>query len=129
MRALSTPSLFAAALALTLGLAGCATGGAAGEGSAPRGSANRIVEAELQDMQQLDIFQVIQRVRPNWLRSRGGQTAQVIVDGNPQPGRLDVLRQYRAMQVQELRFMSSSDATTRYGTGYDGGAILITTKR
>ena len=128
MRALPTRSLFAATLALSLGLAGCAAGAGSGT-DGPRRSANRITRVELEEVSQLDAYQAVQRLRPNWLRPRGGQTAQVIVDGSRQPGRLDVLRQYRAAQVEEMRFMSSSDATTRYGTGYDGGAILITSRR
>lgn len=128
MRAHHTRSLFVAALVLTLGVAGCAAGsGTRTDG--PRGTTTRIIRAELEPVAQLDLFQAVQQLRPNWLRPRAGQTAQVLVDGNRQPGGLDNLRQYRAAEVEELRFLSSSDATTRYGTGFDGGAILITTRR
>jgi hypothetical protein len=128
MRALPARPFFAATLALIIGMAGCTASGGSGT-DGPRRSANLITRVELEEVSLLDAYQAIQRLRPNWLRPRGGQTAQVVVDGNPQPGRLDVLRQYRAIQLDELRYMSASDATTRYGTGYDGGAILITTRR
>lgn len=130
MRAPQTRIFFVAALALTFGLAGCASaGGGGGEDGAPRGRPNHIIREELATMEQLDMYQAIQRLRPNWLRARMGQTAQIIVDGNRQPGGLTVLQQYRVTQVQEARFLSASDATTRFGTGFDGGAIMVTTRR
>lgn len=115
---------FIAALALALGASGCASGG----GGTPRGSSTRIVESELQSMQQLSVYDAIGRLRPNWLRGRGSALPVVMVDGNRQGGGMDVLRSLSVVDVQELRFMSAADATTRYGTGFDGGAILVTTK-
>jgi hypothetical protein len=53
----------------------------------------------------------------------------VIVDGTRQQVGLSILRSIRTFELQGLRYMSASDATTRYGTGFDGGAILVTTKR
>lgn len=121
-----TRRTFIATFALTLGLAGCASGGGGGGGG---GSSNRITAEQLTDMAQLDAYQAIQRLRPQWLRSRGSSDPQVMSDGMRQPGGLESLRQFRVADIQELRYMSSSDATNRFGTGFDGGAILITTKR
>ena len=129
MRSLKAKSMFVATLALTFGLAGCASGGGGGGDGAPRGGANRIIMEELAPLQQLDCYQAIQRLRPNWLRQRGSSAPQVMVDGSRQSGGLDVLRSYRAADVQEMRYISGTDATTRFGTGYDGGAIMITTRR
>ncbi len=39
-----------------------------------------------------------------------------------------MLRTFRAADVSFLEYRSASDATTRSGTGYSGGAILITMK-
>lgn len=116
---------FIAALALALGATGCASGGSS---STPRGSSTRIIESELQSMQQLSVYDAIGRLRPDWLRGRGGALPAVMMDGNRQGGGMDVLRSLRVVDVQELRFMNASDATTRYGTGFQGGAILVTTK-
>jgi hypothetical protein len=129
MRSLPARSLFVATVALTLGLAGCAAGGGSGGDGAPRGSTNRIIREELVGLQQLDAFQAIQRLRPNWLRTRSGTPPQIMVDGTRQAGGLDVLRSYRAVDIEEMRYVNSSDATTRFGTGFDGGAILLTTRR
>ena len=130
MRSIASPRLLVASLALALGLAGCASSGGGGGGDdAPRGSSNRIIFEELQPLQQLDAYMAVQRLRPLWLRPRGGNTAQVLVDGNRQAGGLEALRRLRTSDIQEMRYMSSGDATTRFGTGFDGGAILITTRR
>ena len=31
--------------------------------------------------------------------------------------------------IETMRYLSSSDATTKYGTGYVGGVIEVTTRR
>jgi hypothetical protein len=126
MRLVRGSRSFIALLALALGTSGCASGG--GGSSTPRGSTTHIIESELQSMQQLSVYDAIGRLRPNWLRSRSGVQPAVMMDGNRQAGGMDVLRSLRVVDVQELRYMSASDATTRYGTGFDGGAILVTSK-
>jgi hypothetical protein len=114
--------------ALTFALVGCASGSGSRDG-APRGNSTRIVESELVSYQADDAYTAIQRLRPQWLRSRSGAAPVVIMDGTQHQVGLSVLRTIRASELQELRYLSASDATTRYGTGFDGGAILLTTKR
>ncbi len=128
MRSFPAKSLLLATFALTFGLAGCAASGGSSDGT-PRRSTNRIVREELVSLQQLDCYQAIQRLRANWLRARGSTQPQIMVDGARQAGGLDVLRSYRAADIEEMRFISGTDATTRYGTGYDGGVIMLTTRR
>ena len=128
MRVVPSTRFLVAALALTFASVGCASGGGSSDGT-PRGSSTRIIEAELAALQQLDVFTAIQRLRPNWLRSRSGVEPAVVIDGTRQAGGISSLRSMRTSEFMELEYMSSSDATTRYGTGYDGGAILLTTKR
>lgn len=129
MRSFPAKSLLLATFALTIGLAGCASGGGGSSDGSPRRSTNRIVLDELTLLQELDCYQAIQRLRPNWLRSRGNTPPRIMVDGSRQAGGLDVLRSYRAADIEEMRFISGTDATTRYGTGYDGGVIMLTTRR
>lgn len=129
MRLSSAPRLLVALLALSFGLSGCASGGGGGGGdSTPRGSATRIVETELATVTQLDVYAAIQRLRPAWLRTRTGTPPMAHVDGNIL-GTADMLQSVRASDVQEVRFMSASDATTRFGTNYANGVILVTTRR
>jgi hypothetical protein len=32
------------------------------------------------------------------------------------------------MTIKEIRYLAASEASIRFGTGYDGGAILVTTR-
>lgn len=127
---LSPRRLFAfAALALTL--AGCAGAGGGGTaGSARRGSSTRLVAEDLSAVAEMDLYGAISRLRPTWLRPQSRGTLPVIVvDGTPQAGGIDALRTMRAADATEVQYMNASDATTRYGTGYTAGAIIITTRR
>jgi len=118
-----------ATFALALGLSACASGGGGGGGT-PRGSSTRIIGEELATVAQLDLYTAVSRLRPQWLRpGTRGQLPEVIVDGTRQQGGADVLRSMRANDVSELQFMSASDATTRYGTGFTAGAIIVSTRR
>jgi len=127
MLAASPRGVFLLFLATALGLSGCASGGGGGS-SAPRGSQTRIVQEELETVTQLDVYSAIQRLRPTWLRTRSGGEPMAHVDGNilgPARG----LEAIRAADVQEIRFLNSADATTRFGTNYMNGVILVTTRR
>jgi hypothetical protein len=84
----------------------------------------------------LDLYTVVQQLRPNWLTIRGQATptggvrqVRVVIDGTVQPGGPEVLRTLRGTQVQELRYLSGQDATTRYGMDVEGGVIEVTTLR
>ena len=116
------------ALALALGATGCAGGGAGGGASRPAGSsADHIVEAELEALYQLSALEAIRRLRPRWLQTRTGTPPQVHVDGNPMGG-AENLNALRAADIQEMRYLSAADATTRFGTNYVSGVILVSTK-
>ncbi len=78
-----------------------------------------------------DVLSLIQRYRPNWLVTRGqisimDQTAgevHVAMNGTILTGDVSRLRDYRAMDVKVLRFLSAGDAQQRYGSGHGGGVI------
>ena len=40
-------------------------------------------------------------------------------------GNVNDLRSMDAAEIDELRFLGAADATTRFGTGYPAGAILV----
>jgi hypothetical protein len=126
MRFHSSRRLTLAAFALVMGLAGCASGGGGGGGG---GSGNRLTIDDMSEVQQLSVYQTIQRLRPRWLRQRSNKLPNVYIDGSRRTGGLDDLRSMRTSEVQEMQYLSGSDATTRFGTGNDGGAILVTTRR
>jgi hypothetical protein len=125
----------ASSLFLLLVLAGCAAGGAAGTAG---GSNPNVVSTEQLreiDPEGLTVLQVIERLRPNWLRPRGttgfgassASIPRAVVDGVPF-GEVSDLSGMSAREAETLEFVSASDATTRFGTGYPGGAVLVRTR-
>ncbi len=58
---------------------------------------------------------------------KGSGQARVVIDGTSRRD-LNVLSQMSTDAVESLRFLSSGDATTKYGTGVPGGVIEVTTR-
>ena len=118
---------FVAAFGFAALTAGCASGG--GEGR-PRQDPNLITAEELANYSSLTCFEVIQRLRPRWLQRRGSEQDPVVYqDGNRVGSAGDVLSGMIVTDVQSMRYLDASNATTRYGTGHGAGAIEITTRR
>jgi hypothetical protein len=132
------------AATLVLGVvAACASGGA---GAAPmsdstaarpasaRRSSTVITEEEIAKVSARDGYHAVQLLRPDWFRVRGasslsGQTSEAVVYMNGQRlGGLRSLTQIQATGIKDMRFLSAAEATNRYGTGHEAGAILVTTK-
>lgn len=122
----------AAALVVVLG--GCAAGGAGG-GASRRGSGDVLTAEEMEPFGAQDLYVVVQRLRPRWLQVREAVTTQgrmplsLIVDGTRQEGSVELLRNMRASDIDEIRYMNSRDATTQFGLAMMSGALIITTRR
>ncbi|MHB1194886.1 MAG: hypothetical protein ACYC6F_17810 [Longimicrobiales bacterium] len=94
-----------------------------------------ITGAELEQYQGDDLLGLILRARRTWLQTRpslivGEEDANpivVVIDGVPQMPGLDPLI-LGVADVREVRRLSASDATTRFGTNMTAGAILVVTK-
>lgn len=88
---------------------------------------------ELADISALNARQTIQRLRPRWLRPRSSSLRArylpVVFQDGVKMGDLGNLERVQAWQLQEIQHLSAGDATSRYGTGYPGGIILLVTKR
>lgn len=112
-------------------LPACASSGGSSGGS--RRSPNVITEEELAEYTQDDLHEAIRRMRPNWLRRRGAGTnnsvspVQVYING-ARMGDTNALRGVNSTDVVRIEYLSGPDATTRFGTGNGGGAILVTTR-
>ena len=128
MRAISSKRLMLLSFALMIGFAGCASGSGGGGGGS-RSSSNRLVAADMANQQELDLYQAIRQLRGRWLTSRGRGTPRVHVDGGARQGGIQELQNIRVSEVQEVEFMGAAAATLRFGTGYEAGAILVTTRR
>ncbi|MDH3222242.1 MAG: hypothetical protein OEO23_00890 [Gemmatimonadota bacterium] len=114
---------------LVLQLAGCASSGESRRGS------GAITAEELAAVSTSDCLEAVRTLRPQWLRSRAAPTPRdpnptprVVVDGNARGG-LEELSLIPASDVASIDYMSASDATIRFGTGFPGGAIVVRTRR
>jgi hypothetical protein len=99
-----------------------------------RRSASLITEEDIAKVSARDAHHAVQLLRPDWLRARGSATINgapqtvVVYLNNQRYGGPETLKQFQAMAVKELRYMSASEATNRFGTGHNSGAILVRTK-
>lgn len=114
-------------------LSGCSS---TGESSGSSGASDHIEFEEIQAIEASDAYQIVQRLRPRWLRSRGVMsinnptpTTPVVYVDRVRHGQVSALRQIEAGSVLELRYLNAGDATTRFGTGHPGGAILVSIRR
>ena len=98
--------------------------------------AHVISEAEIIEADVASAYDVIRKLRANFLTYRGrtnfrGSSAsepRVYVDDQPYGG-VSSLRSIRAGQVAEIRLYRSWEATTKFGTGNMDGVIAVTTRR
>ena len=107
----------------------------AGGGGGGTSTGPTITRADLENRAHMNTYDIVMQLRPAWVRPRGspsfqtpsGRFAVVYVD----QGRLglpDSLRQIDPAAIDEIRYLNPTDATTRFGTGHMGGAILVTSR-
>lgn len=101
---------------------------AAGTGGSTGSSANALTAEDLETVQTLSVYDAIQRLRPRWLQSRSTSSPpQVVMNGAPYGG-METLRSIQVSDVTSIRYRDGRDATTRYGTGYGGGVIEVSSR-
>ncbi len=124
---------------------------AAGQQVSTPANRNRrvITTEEIEQAQETNAFQVVEKLRPEFLVSmtrrhtldRGATqqadlgysqpdpqpTAAVFVDGTEMGG-LDELRQIQSITVEEIRYLSGSEAQTKYGPRFPAGVIEVRLK-
>lgn len=108
--------------------------GGTGDGTnKPRRSPNVITSEELASSPTVtpgqSLYDAIKFMRPQFLipRGAGASTEPVVYVDNIRRGGIASLYELFVSQVSEIRYMSASEATTRFGTGHPGGAILVKT--
>ncbi len=125
-----------ASLVLALVVSACASSPSGGPGqtaTAPRrGGPNLILRAELEEYRGESVYRTIEFIRRRWIRpirSTGARSvyARVVIDGSRRR-ELSDLRSMSVDAIETMRYLSATEATTRYGTGYPGGVIEITTR-
>ena len=125
--------LLATATVFALG-GGVACASSGESGLSTRGSGD-LTREELEATSVNDAMEAISLLRPQWLRARPARTPNdpipvvgVVIDNMARASRED-LAQLSIGQVERITFMSAADATIRFGTGYTGGAIVVTTRK
>lgn len=135
------------AVAITAALASC--GGTppnpfdlpsppAGDDVGGRTFTNEISHQEIRRRGNVDpsAFELIKRMRPNWLVPRGQNSFSaenaaypvVYLDGI-RHGNVSALRHITPSDIHRVEFIGTADATTRWGTGHRAGVINIVTGR
>ena len=101
---------------------------------ADRGNSTLIVRAQLEELPGRTAMEAVENLNQRWLEVRRGaslrdgpQYASVIIDGIIRGG-LDELWRWSADQIETMRYLTGPEATIRYGGGYSGGVIEVTTR-
>ena len=96
-----------------------------------------ITEDEIEASRAPNAYEVIQKLRANFLTYRGETSLDrsksqpyptVYMDGQ-EFGPISSLRNVPASQVATIRLYRSWEATTKFGTGNMGGVIAVTTRQ
>lgn len=123
--------LLAASL-LSLFLFACASG--SGSTRADR-SGDVITPEEIAALSVATSYDIVQRLRPGWLRGRGPASLSgapalpVVYVDDIRSGGLVALERIPAGIVERITFVSGRDASVRYGLDTGGGVILVQTTR
>lgn len=130
-------TILALALVVLSGAAACAP--AATEGGPSAASSSRsdvITREELEANASLNMYDLVQRLRPRWLNTRGtrstsGTQLELVVYQNLVPlGNVENLRQLRPTMAQRVRFLDAQTASASLpglGSRQVAGAIVIET--
>jgi hypothetical protein len=102
----------------------------------PRRRPDVITADELAESGATDLYQAVQRLRPQWLRASGarslsgGAAGTVVYQNNTELGGLDALRQLGIGFASELRYLDGSEASNTLpglGSRLVSGAIIVRT--
>ena len=136
-------SSLAVCVALGLTVGGCASSPSGSSATASpssqtrvRGSRDRITAEELATIDVQNALQAVQRLRPNFLQTRGAASSSitqgpqeiVVYVDQTRMGGPGTLAQIPIAEVKEIQYLSATDATQRFGTGHGAGAIIVTRK-
>ena len=114
-------------------------GGVAGDPNAAPVARDRSVltRAELRATTDPYLYDVIQRLRPDWLRTHGTTSIAAARAGNGDPdpvrvyvgmvrvGGTEYLARLETVQAESLKFFSPAQAQLRFGPGNTNGAIQV----
>lgn len=115
--------------------AAAACSNATSGGPSSSGTRDLLTLDQIQETRLASAFEVVQRLRPNWLRMRattvpgGGEPLEISVYvDNVRFGGVEALRGMSTESVERMQWIDGPSATQRWGTGNAAGAILVTTR-
>ena len=98
---------------------------------------NRLVitEEETLSTNAATAYDVITRLRAEYLRDRGptsillpSRNRPVVFLKEQEYGSIEMLREVRSSDLEEIRFYPGPDAVTKFGSRYSGGVIQLVTR-
>ena len=129
-------SVLALTLATSISAVACTTASESDGSGSPAPRRNVISREEIAASTATTAFDAVRELRPLWLRRRGpdlvsagGRVGPRVAVDNVLRGGLDQMEAIRAETVEEIRFIRAADATTRFGTGVQGGVIEVIMRR
>ncbi len=118
-------------------LVAAACGGPTPAGEAPRAahsSNDRITFEEIQRGHWASAYDLVESLRPRWLRSHGPDTilgqpvvVQVHLDEN-RLGGVQELRTIAVNDIESIEWVDPVSAASRWGSDHANGAIIVTTR-
>jgi hypothetical protein len=113
-------------IALLAALSSCATNGAP---EPPRSTSRVLTREEIGEAPVANVYEAVSRFRPRFLQAHATGSAHqaypiVFVDGIRR-GTFDVLRSIPVASLEEVRYLTPADATTRYGLDIEGGVLDV----
>ncbi len=118
-------------VALLAALSACASAG-----NAPSVDRNLVTSAELEQMGSANAYQALERLRPEFIRRNRGRASinlqgarTVVYIDNARFEEIEALRTIQSAAVETIRFIDGRDAVTRFGSGHEAGALIVTLKR
>jgi hypothetical protein len=100
-----------------------------------RRQANVITQTEVQASFESNAYDVVSKLRPMFLKTRGRSTVQgqsqeyasVFLD-DQFFGDLNSLKNIAATQIQEIRYYPGTEVATKFGMQYGAGVIAVRTR-
>lgn len=122
--------LTTARLAVTWLFIGCAS--ASTQAGAHRESRNLLTQEQLAATNRTNLYEAIEKLRPEWLTSRGPTSVtnaelsvpSVYMNG-AMLGKAEYLRGMLVTEVTEVRYWEAGPASARFGMGHPRGVIEI----
>lgn len=105
-------------------------------GDRPNRSTNVLNEEEILQANSSNVYDLVSKLRPKWLYGRGTKSflspeasVPIVYVNGVRHGTVETLYNLHVADISQIRYLSASEATTRYGLDHTSGAILITYSR